>query len=372
MLAGLLTALGPAAAAPAAACQPPAGQPPSPGMKGNHFASVTMLSACNAWAVGSQTSSSNVTSTLIEHWNGTAWTTVPSPNPGNLDNQLRGVRALSATDIWAVGTSTSSGTGIGTLTLHWNGTAWKSVHSLSPGGIAEFNAVRTVSHKDVWAVGFFTTGHGDQTLIEHWNGSSWRIVPSPSPAKPGRDSELTGIAATSKTNAWAVGDFFRNGDDQSTLILHWNGKKWTRMTSPSPGTSDQLGGIGASSARNAWAVGFEQQGTVLRSLILRWNGKTWKPSPTPAPAPGTATTLGGIAATSASSAIAVGATSNGVTSQALVLTWTGAKWLPLQTQTPGTSGSLAAVAASSPGNAWMVGTFQSLDFPTQALALHCC
>jgi hypothetical protein len=90
----------------------------------------------------------------------------------------------------------------------------------------------------------------------------------------------------------------------------------------------------------------------------------------PAPAPGTATTLGGIAATSASSAIAVGATSNGVTSQALVLTWTGAKWLPLPTQTPGTSGSLAAVAASSPGIAWMVGTFQSLDFPTQALALH--
>ena len=57
---------------------------------------------------------------------------MPSPNPGNLDNQLAGVRALSATDIWAVGTSTSSGTGIGTLALHWNGTTWQNSHSLSP------------------------------------------------------------------------------------------------------------------------------------------------------------------------------------------------------------------------------------------------
>jgi hypothetical protein len=142
--------------------------------------------------------------------------------------------------------------------------------------------------------------------------------------------------------------------------------------SPSPGVSDQLGGIGASSARDAWAVGFSINGTVLQSLILHWNGKTWQSSRTPAPAPGTSTSLGGVAATSASSALAVGSTFNGVTSQALVLTWTGARWLPLQTQTPGTSGSLAAVAASSPGNAWMVGTFQSLDFPTQALALRCC
>jgi hypothetical protein len=105
---------------------------------------------------------------------------------------------------------------------------------------------------------------------------------------------------------------------------------------------------------------------------LHWNGKTWKGSPTPSPAPGTSTSLGGVVATSASSALAVGSTSNGVTSQALVLLWSGAKWVPLQTATPGTTGSLVAVAASPAGNAWMVGSFASLNFPTQALALHCC
>ena len=41
--------------------------------------------------------------TLIEHGNGTSWTTVPSPNIGAGNNVLTGVAARSASDVWAVG-----------------------------------------------------------------------------------------------------------------------------------------------------------------------------------------------------------------------------------------------------------------------------
>ncbi|HEY4388878.1 MAG TPA: hypothetical protein VGN34_30885, partial [Ktedonobacteraceae bacterium] len=45
--------------------------------------------------------------TLIEHWNGSTWSVVPSPSPGSSPassfNFLNGIEALSPHNIWAVG-----------------------------------------------------------------------------------------------------------------------------------------------------------------------------------------------------------------------------------------------------------------------------
>lgn len=42
---------------------------------------MTVLSATDAWAVGSYATAGNAfTATLIEHWDGTAWQVMPSPN----------------------------------------------------------------------------------------------------------------------------------------------------------------------------------------------------------------------------------------------------------------------------------------------------
>jgi hypothetical protein len=37
---------------------------------------------------------------------------------------------------------------------------------------------------------------------------------------------LYGVAATSASNAWAVGDT-GTGNGHKTLIMHWNGKAWS-------------------------------------------------------------------------------------------------------------------------------------------------
>ena len=42
--------------------------------------------------------------------------------------------------------------------------------------------------------------------------------------------QLFGVAATSASNAWAVGT-----SSGKTLIVHWNGASWTQVASPSPG-----------------------------------------------------------------------------------------------------------------------------------------
>ena len=59
--------------------------------KSADFLSVVAVSATDVWAVGLIVGGRNVYQTLIEHWNGTRWTIVPSPNQGSSDNFLNGV-----------------------------------------------------------------------------------------------------------------------------------------------------------------------------------------------------------------------------------------------------------------------------------------
>ena len=239
---------------------------PSPSPAGSVLSGVAATSAGSAWAVGSTGSGK----TLILRWNGTTWKRVPSPSPG-AGAGLSGVAATSAGSAWAVGF-----TGSKALILRWNGTAWKRVPSPSPAFSERFfRGVAAVSARRAWAVGCSTcaTASGfNKPLIERWNGTAWKAVPSPSRT----GGILSGVAATSARSAWAVGGTERgvgSGTRIRTLILRWNGTTWKRVPSPSPGLRAGLSGVAATSARNAWAVGSTGSG---KTLILRWNGTAWK------------------------------------------------------------------------------------------------
>jgi len=79
----------------------------------------------------------------------------------------------------------------------------------------------------VWADGVFFDNQGHaKTLILHWNGTRWTQVPSPSPAGL-LGSNLVAVNALAPGNVWAVGNVLERGNDQ-TLILHWNGTNWAR------------------------------------------------------------------------------------------------------------------------------------------------
>src|SRR6266480_1005640 len=222
VMAGVFAGTGPAVAS-AANCQAWTGaQPPSPGTLENALSSVAVLSPCDVWAVGLDLSG-GAYQTLIEHWNGTAWQTVPSPSPGSSFNELNGVRVVSASDAWAVGAyGDGNGTHRQTLVLHWNGATWTQVASPDPGGSGNDNylfAVAATSHSDALAVGEIVTSTGIQTLALHWNGTRWAQVVSPN---PGTLSELFGVGATSASNAWAVGEV-ATATTEKTFVLHWNG-----------------------------------------------------------------------------------------------------------------------------------------------------
>jgi hypothetical protein len=72
---------------------------PNMGANDNLLIAVSAVSGSDVWAVGDFLSSQLQDRTLIEHWNGTRWRVVPSPNVGTGFNSLNGVAAFASTDV---------------------------------------------------------------------------------------------------------------------------------------------------------------------------------------------------------------------------------------------------------------------------------
>ena len=152
-----------------------------------------------------------------------AWSVVPSPNRKAKPqaNELFGVTCLSATSCTAVGSGDKKEPGSTfaegkTLVEHWNGTAWSIVPSPNRAGSDVLEGVSCVSASACTAVGWsaalHANGHG-QTLIETWNGTAWSIVPSPNQGTTG--SLLSGVSCVSAGACTAVGYY---GSGPKTLV----------------------------------------------------------------------------------------------------------------------------------------------------------
>jgi hypothetical protein len=322
----------------------PAGDRPdvSPGS----FSALAVVSGQDIWAVGVAAGQ-----TLIEHWDGRAWSRVPSPQPGG-GIFLSGVAAVSASDVWAVGT-TSGERGV---ILHWNGVAWTLVPSPVPAGSrsapvigSQLYSVAASSPRDVWAVGEIdiqSAGASTRPLIEHWNGTAWALVPSPAIHSAGT---LMGVSASAPDSAWAVGG--RAGG--AGLTEHWNGRSWTVAPSPDLAGPGELHAVAAASASSAWAVGgFFCPGRGPVTVTEHWNGQSWTFVPSPALG-----MLTGVTVTSPDNVWAVGSWSGGST--AVIEHWDGTAWTwpPGFCASPSGPGCLAPGTSSStpvPPNTYVV------------------
>ncbi|MET0661536.1 MAG: hypothetical protein ABWZ42_00250, partial [Ilumatobacteraceae bacterium] len=287
---------------------------PNVGDQDNELSAVSVRSGSNAWAVGSAEDPSEVPKTLIEHWNGHAWTVVPSPNEGGAadENHLSDVRAFSATDVWAVGGSTSNGT----LTMHRDAAGWSIVPAPDVAGrhcsLAAVTGVPGSSRR--FAVGSCVDqATGDsRTLIERWNGTAWTIVSSPA---PGVSSTLTDVVAVSGHELWAVGDSRAPGLPGPTtgLTLRWNGHGWSEVASPSApppiGETHLLGASVVPGTSTLWAVGYTWAGSTGEYRVFSefWDGTGWSIVPTAPGLPGVAEFFSAVAATGPKDVWGVGA-----------------------------------------------------------------
>src|SRR6266536_5061506 len=154
---------------------------PNPDPVSNRLDAVDGLADDDVWAVGSRQGGED--GTLVEHWDGSAWSVVPSPNPPQPFSWLDAVWVASSTDAWAVGaTQDLSGMSETTLIEHWDGRAWTIVPSPSPGRINNLFGVSAVSSAAAWAVGSASDRAGvNHNLVLHWDGEAWTGVAAPSP-----------------------------------------------------------------------------------------------------------------------------------------------------------------------------------------------
>jgi hypothetical protein len=241
---------------------------PNVGTGSAYLFEVSAVSANDVWAIGT-----NNGRTLALHWNGTQWSVVPTPNPGTRENYLLDVKAVSADDVWAVGYFRSEAPyPFQMFIAHWDGKSWSQVPAPDTGFFSNvLTSVDAISANDIWAVGYSMQQNAPasqtQTLTIHWNGSSWSVVPS------GFFNRLSSVSVVSSNDVWAVGS-----NELYMISLHWNGSFWSEVLLPDIANNlIYLNEMDAISSNDVWAVGYYESldvgGTV--PLLLHWDGTQW-------------------------------------------------------------------------------------------------
>lgn len=237
----------------------------SPEQQDAILSGVTCNSANDCWAVGLYVLT-DFNQTLVEHWDGTSWSVVTSANTSAREsNRLNAVSCTSASDCWAVGFH-DVGTPVGgsapwaTLIEHWDGTAWSIVASPNEQSNTNvLNSVTCASSSDCETVGYFAIGIFFQTFVEHWDGTGWTTVSSPD-GNPNDDNVFNSVTCNSASDCWAVG-YFNAGDTNNvldqTLVEHWDGSAWSIIASPNRDgfTFNELNTVTCLSASECWAAG---------------------------------------------------------------------------------------------------------------------
>lgn len=252
--------------------------------------------AGQAWAVGVDLNDSFQSRALIETWSGKQWSIVDNPQPGSRRDLLWSVSADSAADVWAVGTQQGDNGKFETLVEHWDGSSWSVVPSPDPGTSGnQLHAVTAINPDDVWAVGQQLDGSSpDQALIEHWNGWAWTVVSSPTHGSA--SAALYGVAA-GDGKVWAVGELDDSNLGASALVETYDSGVWSDVSLPRAGSIwTTLWNVTASDGK-VWAVGtfVDPVSDSNQVLMLRHDAGGW--SVVGAPNPGSGSNLfGGIAA----------------------------------------------------------------------------
>lgn len=259
---------------------------PTPTIPGAAFVSlesVACSSASNCFAVGAFGSSFFVSKTLVERWNGSAWSVVASPNvAGSTNSALSGATCASASRCFATGFSASTNSWASIIEI-WNGTKWAISPTPTVANFPNLSGVACRSANRCFAVGA-AEGASDETVVQRWDGATWSNLASPQPGGDNGRSFSDISCPSGTTSCFAVGfsDEFV-GTTRSTLIERWDGAHWTVFVTPNVGTdSNELDGVTCASATACFAVG--SSGNFGASLIERWNGKAWALSAHPQPA----------------------------------------------------------------------------------------
>lgn len=329
------------------------------GATSSAFSGVSCTTLTTCVAVGDYVNGSGVELTLAELWNGTTWSVLPTPTPtGATGSALGGVSCATASACAAVGYYVNASGVDMTLVEGWNGIAWSIQASASPtgGGVLSSVSCRVSPCTAV--------GHSSQNipLAERWNGSAWVIQPTATPAGGGA---LSGVSCTAASSCSAVGQ-----SGKATLAERWNGTAWSIQPTPNPTPVDTvmvsslLSGVSCTAATGCTAVGYWNGWQCnngkptcncfqlpycrhrLATLVEAWGGAGWGIQPSPSPGY-TGSSLGGVSCVSTNACTAAGTTIGPAIGEALAEQWNGSTWTYQYPPTPSAGAALAGVSCTT-------------------------
>ena len=318
---------------------------PDQGFAGWEGEGISATSPSDAWAVGSFTDLHGRIRPAIEHFDGTAWHSIPQPQVPT-GSFLTSVKALASNDAWAVGARYApelSRYAVRIFIEHWDGTRWQVVQGIDTvtgDDGAVLDAVSGRSANDLWVAGA-TCSIARETpcaaLFEHWDGHAWSVVAGP------RDvGQVTKLSADTPTDAWAMG--YVGTDCLSacaTGLMHWDGATWTTDTSAVP-SGYQINGVAALTPSDVWAVGNKLGPSRNSPLFEHWDGRSWRVVAGPIPGH-SAVVMRDVAAATSTDVYAVGSyyvdpCSCHIGQRTFAEHWDGSSWQIVRAQSPQISG----------------------------------
>lgn len=188
-----------------------------PGNDFGHLDAISADAADDIWVVGHyndptvcNTQCTGPQQTFSLHWNGTSWneSAMPQNTDANVQYQFDSVDAIGPSDAWAAGYTDDIVSGqLSPLIEHWDGTSW-SVVPTPPGTPDKLTGITSSSPSSVWAVGAST--------VLSWNGTSWSVV---SGADPISSSQLNGVfTKPGMATTWAAGYSVVSGSDDPLVL----------------------------------------------------------------------------------------------------------------------------------------------------------
>jgi hypothetical protein len=287
---------------------------PNAGPNFNTLFAITVSKSADsegkAWAVGVRLNSAYQNRALIEYWDGTKWSLQSAPQPGSQRDILFAASSTSTRDVWAVGDQQDAKGVFRTLVEHYDGTKWTAVPAPNPGNAGDhFYAVDAVSPTDAWAVGqrLSTNGSPDQGLVEHWDGRHWSVADIPASEA---NVMLTGVAVANG-HVWGAGEADTPTGGGRALVLEGTNGHWSAAHLPAiPSDWTNLWSLTAVNGTVYAAGTFWDMTTDLNDLlVLRESGGTWTIDA--APAAGSGNNIAGGIATVAGHAWIAGTYTNG-------------------------------------------------------------
>jgi hypothetical protein len=260
----LATVLAPAAASAVSTAVPAGWHISKTFASGSTISSVAGVSHDDAWLAG-QTPDFSL---LVQHWNGSKWQGVRTP--AGLTSLNGAVIAGSPTGtVWAFANVSASSTY--SVALRRTGNGWKSYQFASWSNI---NAAVVFSAKNAWAFGelFGTTS---APYVRHFNGTRWSGVATP--------VEPNDASAVSAGDIWVVGQTAKSLDSahQVFAAAQWAHGAWHQRSLPRLGLPKGVSvfdpHVVALGPANVW-VDFalsKGMGAYPGAVLLHYNGKKW-------------------------------------------------------------------------------------------------